>query len=78
MELFVAKVEKLQASAYMKHVLERRGTQFTFDWSADTKVAKFESNVPEAEARDALLLTARMLVQERDKVSFRRMAELEA
>lgn len=76
MELFVAKAAKLEASAYMEHVRQRGGTRYTFDWSRETREARIESNVPPDEARDALLLTARMLMQERDNVSFWSMAKL--
>jgi len=75
LELFVQKADRVERSAYLKKVIEHEGTQIKFSWTKGVG-GGFSHNFPEEEAIDALMLTARMFVQNNDKVSFGSLSKL--
>lgn len=64
---FVATAEELLATRYVAHVLERKGTNLKIDFKVGELTTKL--NTPDKEASKAMILTARMFVQERDQIS---------
>lgn len=73
---FVERAERIARSGYWKKVMEQGGTRVSFSWTRGVG-GYYSDNLPDEEARDALLLTARMFVQNNDPVSFGNMAKLE-
>lgn len=77
LEGFVERADRVARSSYLQKVLSQGGTRVTFSWTRGAG-GFYSDNLPDEEARDALLLTARMFVQNNDPVSFGNMGKLDA
>lgn len=71
----VARAKRLKRSSYMQQIISQGGFNLNLSFNAPNKSGSVALDVPGEEPRDALLLTARMFVQENDPVSFRWIAD---
>jgi hypothetical protein len=76
LEAFVDKAATVERSAYLKKIKTQGGTKVNLRYS-DGEFVEMTDNFPDEEAINALVLTARLFIQKNDKVSIRRMADLE-
>lgn len=74
---FVERAERVLRSSYVKHVMEQPEPPTITMKTVPDQGFMITNNLPDEEARDALLLTARMFVQNKDSVSFGSMAKLD-
>lgn len=77
MSRFVERADRVERSRYLRRVIEQGGTSVNFNWSREAGGGTITTNHPDEEAVDALILTARMFVQNNDPISFGNMANLD-
>lgn len=75
MERFVEKASRIERSRYLRTVAEQGGTKLDFAWDKNSGIT-ISTNFPDEEAVDAIVLTARMFVQNNDHVSFNNLAKI--
>jgi hypothetical protein len=73
LEYFIAAVEELRSSAFLKQIAEGVHTRLEVHPDGATTVGKFG---PDQEALKACLLTVRMFGQDNDAISFRRVSRV--
>lgn len=73
---FVERSDRVERSAYVKRVLDQGGTKLTINWTSG-QGGSITTTVPNEEEVDALVLTARMFVQNNDPISFGNLARLD-
>lgn len=74
---FIQRADRVERSTYWKKMMQEGGAKVSFRWAKDAG-GGYAHNFPDEEAVDALMLTARMFVQNNDPVSFGNMANLDA
>ncbi len=75
LRLFIDKVERLQASALLRTLLEQ-GVGLNLTWSAETKELRLSCTAPVPDETEAAILTLRFFLQPRDGISLGQIAQL--
>ncbi len=75
LRLFNAKVERLQSSSLVA-ILVQQGSRLTLSWTAETSLLQLALSGPTAEQVDAFVLTMRLFMQDKDRISLRNVARL--
>jgi hypothetical protein len=74
--LFNEQVSDLEARDFTKYLRERGGTSAGISWSAADGVLRVQREAPSDESIRAFVLTLRILIQPRDRISFEQLGEL--
>jgi hypothetical protein len=79
LKLVVQKAQKLRGGRYIQLLQEREGTKLTYEYKTDLATGQGAVNIehirPDDDATDALILTFRFFIQQRETASFAWLAK---
>jgi hypothetical protein len=73
--LFVEKAERLKASSLVRTLVER-GSRVRISWTAETSLLRVAPTGPSTDEIDAVVLTLRLFMQDKDRISVRNVGKL--